>query len=307
MTEPERIAQKGIIPPAFWDEEVRCEFKVDESRKKLWGVQIDLLLEVAKICEKHGIPYFAISGTLIGAVRHGGIIPWDDDIDIAMFREDYERFLEICPGELKEPYFLQTTYTENDCHCDFARVLNSNTTGIRNSLKKKEHVNKGIFLDIFPIDALPEDEKKRKRLFQRTHVRTVIAAANSLNVNRSPITRAIHFLTNLPFSGFDIGRWDRKTDRIMASEDAKEAKYVGMLVRAPFRPEQVTWKKEDFAELQMLPFEFFQIPVPAGYDSILKTQYGNYMEFPPVEKRGAGHGDVIFDPDRPYTEVEAKA
>ena len=139
----------------FYKEEIRCGWRVDEKTKRIWAVQLEMLDEVERICKKYGLKYFADSGTLIGAVRHQGYIPWDDDIDLAMLREDYETFLKVAPGELKEHLVLQTPYREKNYLRAHAQLRNSRTTGCSREDRKAGY-NCGIFIDIFPLDAMPE-------------------------------------------------------------------------------------------------------------------------------------------------------
>ncbi|MDE7248566.1 MAG: LicD family protein, partial [Lachnospiraceae bacterium] len=91
--------------PSFFKEEIRSDFLVDEKRKKIWAVELQILEKIDEVCRKHHITYYAHYGTLLGAVRHQGFIPWDDDLDIAMFRDDYEKFQKIAAEEFTEPYF----------------------------------------------------------------------------------------------------------------------------------------------------------------------------------------------------------
>ena len=121
----------------FCKEEVRCGYTVSEKMKKVWSVEMDMLKELIRVCKKYDLNYYADSGTLIGAVRHNGFIPWDDDIDVAMFREDYEKLLSVAKEEFKYPYFLQTVYSEKDYLRGHAQLRNSATTGcIKNDLDK---------------------------------------------------------------------------------------------------------------------------------------------------------------------------
>ena len=100
--------------------EMICGYPVDDTRKKVWAVELDIFKKFIELCERHGLTYYTFSGTLIGAVRHKGFVPWDDDIDIVMLRRDYDRFVEIAEKELEEPYFLQTTMTDH-CYRPHAR------------------------------------------------------------------------------------------------------------------------------------------------------------------------------------------
>ena len=129
MIEIERLISKGVINESFLREETVCDFFVDEKRKKLWAVLLDMLIEFDKICSKYGLKYFMIYGSLLGTIRHHGFIPWDDDIDVAMPRKDYEVFIQL-GKEFKHPLFLQTPYTDRGYFYTPARIRNSNTTGI---------------------------------------------------------------------------------------------------------------------------------------------------------------------------------
>jgi lipopolysaccharide cholinephosphotransferase len=172
------------------------------------------------------------------------------------------------------------------------------------SIKEKKNVNKGIFLDVFPLDALPNNPLARKLLLKRVYIRTVIAVANSINVNPSPITRVIHYITSIKLFHFDIKKWDRKTEKIISSVELNGARDVGLVVRTVYPYERVIWRKECFHTIEWVPFEFFQIPIPSGFDEILTVQYGDYMKYPPVEKRGTWHSNVVFEPDIPYKQYE---
>lgn len=305
MTECERIIRKGIIPEDFLKEEERDGFVVTEKRKKIWAVELDLLFEIIRICEKHHIQYFLAGGNILGAVRHKGFIPWDDDIDVAIFRKDYDKFCEVCPSEVKEPYFFQTTLTENGCWFNTARLCNSNTTGIRRALAGRTDANKGIFVDILPIDAVSDNRHRQNLIFRRVHVRTVIADAYCFNMNSHPVTRFINWFLHLRLIPFDIKKWYRQTNRIAASVPWEKANRIGFVMWTPYRHDRVTWEKSDYDSTVELPFEFTKIKVPSGYERVLRVMYGDYMKFPPVESRGSWH-QFIFEPDMPYEEYYKK-
>ncbi len=105
MKEIERLIKKGVITEDYLKEEVICDFLVDVNRKKMWAIMLDMLSEFISICKKHGLTYYMFYGSLLGAVRHKGFIPWDDDVDVAMPRKDYEKFLTL-GHEFLEPLFL---------------------------------------------------------------------------------------------------------------------------------------------------------------------------------------------------------
>ena len=150
MTEIERIIQKGVITEDYLKEEVKNDFLITIERKKLWAVILDLIVEFDKVCKKHGLTYFMVYGALLGAVRHKGFIPWDDDFDVAMPRTDYERFVKM-EGDFKYPYFLQTPYTDPESCYSYAKIRNSQTTGL-SEMFKYQRFNHGIWMTVFPLD-----------------------------------------------------------------------------------------------------------------------------------------------------------
>ena len=159
-----KLPIKIDLPDAFLKEEIRCEYMITPEKKAVWAVELDLLTEFDRVCKKNNIKYCADGGTLLGAVRHKGFIPWDDDIDLAMLRSEYEKLCEVAPKEFKEPYFFQTDKTDIDYARGHAQLRNSRTTGIlKSEMGTGCKFNQGIFIDIFPFDAVPEDEKEKKR------------------------------------------------------------------------------------------------------------------------------------------------
>lgn len=156
MTECERILKEGFLPDKFFEPETICNFFVSEKRKKIWAVEMDLYRELERVCKKHNLRYWAIGGTLIGAVRHHGFIPWDDDIDVCMPREDYEKLCGLYSKEFSSPYFLQTPQTDPGYYFSFAKFRNSNTTAISMPFKNSLF-NQGIFIDVFPLDYIDID------------------------------------------------------------------------------------------------------------------------------------------------------
>lgn len=151
------------LPEHFLDEEVRCGYTVTEKMKKVWAVDLDLLNEFQKVCKKYGIRYFAIGGTLLGAVRHQGFIPWDDDVDIAMFREDYDKLVSIAPKAFSEPYDFMVSGKIENFFRGHAQLRNRLTTGILPSeLEQNYSFNQGIWIDIFPFDGVPKVNKKER-------------------------------------------------------------------------------------------------------------------------------------------------
>ena len=298
MLEYERIISKGIIPKSFFEQETRDGFLVTSKRKKVWAIELDLLFEVAQICERHNIQYYLFGGCLLGAIRHKGFIPWDDDIDIMMRRRDYEQFAKLAQDELEDPYFLQTPLTDG-CWCDLIRVCNSNTTGIRKILQHTENVNKGIFIDIFPLDAVSNNPFFRKIRYKTVALSSRLASYYSFELSDSWKSKLISKILHWPILKIDIKKWYIHVNKLASSTHVKNPHKMGIITRIPLDSEKICWNKECFDGKIKVPFEFFSIEIPEKYDEILKTMYGDYMVFPPVEARGKWH-NTVFDPDTPF-------
>lgn len=144
----------------FLAEEIRNDYLITSEMKKLWSVQLDLLKKFDEVCKKHKLKYFAIGGTLLGAVRHSGYIPWDDDIDLGMMRNDYDRLIEVAETEFNHPYFLQSAYSDIDYANLHIKLRNSDTL-CATKYDFEFKYNKGVFIDIFPLDRIPDLENDR--------------------------------------------------------------------------------------------------------------------------------------------------
>ena len=151
---------KIALPERFFANENR-EIPVDNAKKKVWAILLDLLCEFDRVCKENNIQYFLDSGTLLGAVRHGGFIPWDDDVDVVMLRNDYKRLCEIAQSKFAPPYFFQTNSTDPGSARGHAQLRNSETTGIlRDEIQDGRPLysfNQGLFVDVFALDAVPDD------------------------------------------------------------------------------------------------------------------------------------------------------
>ena len=298
MTECERIVKKGIISSSFLESEVRDDFEIPEKMKKVWIVELDLLDKFKQVCIDNDLRFWVGFGTMLGAVRHNGFIPWDDDMDVWMPREDYNKLLAL-NLKLETPYFLQTTLNDKDYYSSFARIRNSNTTGIL--VSGSNQCNNGIYIDIYPLDGMYKNEIQQWIVSKYIRVKNVAAHAYMYNINPNPVTKAMHGFLHLPFIPFDYKRVYRSVNKLASKVKWDNASKVGMVVFAPYAYEHNIFDKADFEETDWLTFENTSVPVPHGYDHILSVLYGDYMEFPPVDKRGQWH-NFIFEPDVPYRE-----
>lgn len=305
MTECERLIQEGSVPADFLNPETR-ECEVPTEIKKLWALQIDMLQQVRKICERHGLTFFAAYGTALGAVRHHGFIPWDDDVDIALKRADYNKFVKYAQKELKEPYFLQLPSTDEYYFRPYASLRNSNATCIAKgdgALK----CNNGAIIHIFPLDGYTESKELRR--FIKIERFKNIVAVNSYHYrgrkNHVVIRHLLKLITPLVIRG-GLKKHFLRHEAACTKISSKEHEMLGIQY-AHFGSDisKSMYKKELFDSVVWVPFEYAQIPIPAGYDEFLRRTYGDYMQLPKPEDRIYKH-TWEMDPDTPYKEYCSK-
>ena len=163
----------------YFDEEVRDGFFIESKMKRAWAAQLEVLDEIRRICQANNIRYFADWGTLLGAVRHQGFVPWDDDLDICMLRDDYNRFLEIAPGQLSSYFELKSLYndpTHDNVKC---RIITGRSMNFSPEYLNRFHECPYIVgVDIFPVDYIPSDETDAAKLLES--IEFVMTAAASL-------------------------------------------------------------------------------------------------------------------------------
>ena len=298
MTECERLIQEGRLKADFLREETRCEYHIDETMKKLWALQIDLMKQIEAVCTRHHITCFLIGGGCIGAIRHKGCIPWDDDIDVALKREDYNIFVEKAQNELQPPYFLQTPVTDPAFYRPFAVIRNSNGTCISKG-DQKLTCNNGVLIHIFPLDGY-ENIIKCKLFKKVSHIKNIIAVTsyNAFSANNHKVLRKILYCLRPIVFPFGIKRYYIRHNEACTKLSKKYKNKIG-LQYTHFDKNCWTWDAKLFETTQDAVFEYTTLPIPSGYHEILKATYGDYMEFPPVEKRGNKHLFEI-EPDVPY-------
>lgn len=296
---------------SFFEEEIRCGYTVSSEMKKVWAVELDLLNEFSKVCEKHRLNWFVHAGTMLGAIRHKGYIPWDDDIDVVMPRADYDKLCTLGPQEFNHPYFYQIEETDYFFARNFARLRNSDTTAVLEWEESfKYPYNQGIFIDIFPMDNIPDDEAERKDYFTRLTVLNDQAWQwrNMVHLYRPKkgkgwVKRMSYYFKHLYFKYLSKEKGDyhyylNKHHDLVISYNDRETKCVGESIIAPLG--RWVWKSEWVNQVTMVPFEMLQVPVPVGYEECLSVGFGKDWRVP--KQVSSYHGNVIFDVDRPYTE-----
>lgn len=283
-------------------EEIICDYKVTTQRKKVWQKELEILEKIIEICENNNIKYSLSGGSLLGAVRHKGFIPWDDDIDIVMKREDYNKFLSIAEKQLQYPYFVQYYKTEKMYNRGHAQIRNSETTAIlkyETTIQGKNNYNKGIFVDIFPLDNVPNDEKERKRFVNRVDFKKkIITLTRSKEKSiKGLIKRCIK---NIIMVLFDKQTQIEKFEKYVLKYNDVDTRQCGAIA---FFPKEFKYENSWFKDFVKLQFEYLEVTCVKNYDQLLKRQYGDYMKIP-KDKNGSKHGGVFFDTERSYKTYE---
>lgn len=290
------------------EKEIRSDFVVTRERKGIWIVQLNMLKILLSVCEKYNIKIFAVAGTMLGAIRHGGYIPWDDDIDMAMKREDFNKLLEIADKEFKLPYFLQTAVNDNDYYSPLARLRDSRTTAIiRNGSHDDwgKKCNNGIYIDIFPLDGLTDNKLYRNIQFFEIRLLNMMMRERVYVEKSTNLSKLKHRILKTIISNNSLVRIYKIYNRI-CSRYSYSTERVALLQGSVFN-KAYYWYYDDIKDTILVRFEDIMIPIPKGYERCLKIQYGDYMTLPPVEKRGTHHlENVIFDPFTDYKTYQKK-
>lgn len=283
-------------------------YRKDFELNKIKRVQLNILSEFIRVCEENNLTYCAFYGTLLGAVRHKGYIPWDDDADILMPRRDYDKLLKLAPQVFKKPYFLQTP--ENDPECfygGYAKLRNSDTTGLEER-NKGHNCNQGIWIDILPLDYVlksPEEKKKQQELilkYQRMLLKKTYPEKRMLwdlpEDEEEKIRKAVRW-----YSREKLCRLLHDTITDFGTEISDK---VAVLARYRFGRLYTEYPAADFEFVIPAKFEDIDIMIPVGYENCLITEYGgNYLYYASVQERKPHH-QAVFDTGIPYIDYIAR-
>lgn len=272
-----------------------------ETLRRLQLTELEILKEIKRICAENNLTYYLSSGSVIGAIRHQGFIPWDDDIDICMPWQDYEKFIELCnSGALSDKYFLQTSITDLYDHQPFIKVRKNNTTMLQ-PMHKNNKAHSGIWVDIFPIVSVDNG----KSIFKLK--KKMLSFSNYLAMDGWIIDNEEEFKGILGSKGFNLlmkfykiplrkrQKWHHKALKFIIhsfnNTEYKTEVYSGLIYTFPNRIFE--------GEAIEVPFEDDTFSVMPGYDEYLRIHYGDYMQLPPENER-YNHGNLIIDFENSY-------
>ena len=265
-----------------------------EKTAQLKKTEVEIFKEFISVCEKLNLKYYIIAGTLIGAVRHQGFIPWDDDIDVAMPRADFEKLLKEGQSLLPAHLFLQTNDTDPEYALNMAKIRDENTTFMEET-NRNCRIHAGVFLDIFVLDDFPEGKLRRKWIMFKDKI--YLTAIGRVFYRKSiskglKLRQAVaRLLCGSPYRAL------KKRERFIRS--FSKGNLVHNFCSNYHEKEIVPW--EWYGEGVGLSFEGLTVKAPAEYHQLLSHIYGDYMQLPPVEKRVAHHATDVIDLENPYT------
>lgn len=277
---------------SYFEDEVRDGFYIPGLMKRTWAAQLEVLSDIDQICRKHNIRWFADCGTLIGAVRHGGYIPWDDDLDICMTRNNYNRFLKVAEKELSSEYEVLNIYTKDIWDSYLTRVAEKKYISFEKEQLDKFHdfpFQAGI--DIFPLDYLARDPEAEA--FRKNTVEIVSAVIESVD-DTLPLSdeskTQLQMVEELCSVTLDRSRPIKQqlrilTDHLCSLYQPEESDELALMTYF-IKDGSHRYPKNCFEHTVMIPFETIRIPVPVMYDQVLQIEYGDYMR---IAKRGGSH------------------
>lgn len=268
---------------------------MENDIKKLQSRLLDMAKVFHDFCEEHNLKYYMLGGTMLGAVRHKGFIPWDDDMDFGMMREDYDKMLAL-KDELPQGYSFNDHISDKNFKYGFCKLYDENSTYIE-SMLDSDYVG-GIYIDIFPLDNIGNDIKKADKLFKKIKFRRKLRSLVYIKGKRSSLIKNIVVKTcQAVFK--ESNKWYEWPYKVIRKYKNKDCKLITNVYGANM--ERETIEKEVFGKPVLYDFEDTKFYGVEDYDKYLSKMYGDYMELPPEEKRKK-HQISYIDYDLPYKE-----
>lgn len=248
-------------------------------------IQLEILDYVTGFCEEHGINYWLDCGTLLGAVRHKGYIPWDDDVDIGMLRDDYDRFMKLFNGSSTR-YRFECPETSPDFYQPFGKVMDMNTVLYE---PDEKGIKISVYIDVVPYDNIPDDEAEARKVLRKWKMYVICNIARQSRIFQKPkgniIRRAAVYALRSAVRIFPRNYFTGKIISNAKRSASSQTKRVSNLLGFT----KMICARQAFTSLIYGDFEGRKYKIPAGYDEYLRAFYGDYMQFPPPEKRVSTH------------------
>lgn len=255
-----------------------------EELRQMQLVQLEMLIEIERICNLHQIKYCLGYGTLLGAIRHKGFIPWDDDLDILILRSEYEKLYKVCETELGENFFLQDRNTDKYYRWGYSKLRRNGTEYIRAG-QEHMHYKTGVFIDIFVMDNVSDNPflKRFQNMICFALRKTLWSEAGKVSEKKTLLRIWYSLLSFVPVN-FVFAIFNS----IINFNNKKETKLLRSMLFQMFHKKEYGFKREWLTDITKMEFEGHQFPVPIDYHGYLTFTYHNYMQEPALDKR-AGH------------------
>lgn len=275
------------------------EYPMNELQKEI----LKVFKEFQNICSTNNLRYFAIGGTCLGAIRHKGFIPWDDDLDVVMPFEDYEKFRYIASKYLKAPYQLLDFEEVQHCRFLFLKMHNSETTFIEEDVKQFPERYTGVYIDIMPVVGLPKHAGFVHKFKCFYCIKLNLARRFKHREKRKLLSKIIVIFASMICVRKPFNYYSKKFENLISKYKFGESEQVLFPWRIPVKPPyKNVFPYFIFKESRSVPFEDTTILVPREYDSYLTMDFGDYMKLPPEEERISRHTAECIDLRKPYRE-----
>lgn len=272
-----------------------------ETLRKLQLKELDTLVYFKEFCDKNNLLFYLCGGCCIGSLRTGGFIPWDDDIDILMPRDDYEKLYKLWDNDKQERFKLLRTDEKIFTGNIFTTIVDTETTCVKANQAHLD-IPFGIMMDIFPIDGCPKGKFKRTMQKLNAMIYSLFLAQIVPENHGGIMALGSKFLLSIVKSPKAREKKWRNAERRMSKYKISDCEYITELCEG-VHSMQPEYPKEWFASAVYREFEGLQMPIPVGYDPYLKKAFGDYMTLPPEDKQKPHHDMILVDTDRSYKEV----
>lgn len=269
------------------------------SLRELQNKSLEIALYFKDFCNEHGLLFYMCGGCCIGSLRHKGFIPWDDDVDVFMPRDDYEKLKELWPKYANTEKYACVYADKNRVDGNlFVTIRDNETTAIK-PYQVDMDISHGVALDVLPLDGWPDGKMKRKmQVFWALVYSLYCAQTVPVNHGKAVSVAGKIALTLVPSKKLRYKLW-KLAERKMTKYPIKKCNYITELCSGPYYMKK-QYPREAFDKAIWVDFEDVKMPIPQGYDVYLRTAFGDYMKLPPKEKQNPHHDAIFIDLNNSY-------